>query len=100
MQIIIHAAWQRVAFGAIFVIPLILIILLMIPVFLCLPFSERARQFILNVLDKGLVFVKHLALGEEGVEGSRKSMLKISPTKQSPNRTGRSSSMSMKDAAQ
>ncbi|MFC4115626.1 hypothetical protein [Nonomuraea zeae] len=66
-MIIINATWQRVALALIFVIPAVLIAVLLIPAFLVLPFSEKVRQFVLNVLDKGLQLVQCIVpRGEQG----------------------------------
>lgn len=51
-MIVINATWQRVALCGLLVIPLVLVIVLMTPAFVVLPFSKAGRTFILKLVDK------------------------------------------------
>jgi hypothetical protein len=76
-MIVIHATWQRVALALVFVLPILLIIVLMIPSFLCLPFSEKGRQFVLKVLDKGLQLVRYIMPRDEQSQDDSAEGLRI-----------------------
>ncbi|MFF4197855.1 hypothetical protein [Nonomuraea sp. NPDC001831] len=76
-MIVIHATWQRVALAAIFALPLVLVILLMSPSFVLLPFSEKGRQFALKVLDKGLELAKCILPGAEQSQEKNAEGLRI-----------------------
>ncbi|GAA2414513.1 hypothetical protein [Nonomuraea africana] len=51
-MIVLNATWQRVALSGLLVIPLALVIVLMTPAFLLLPFVPSGREFILTLVDK------------------------------------------------
>ncbi|MEV6155873.1 hypothetical protein AB0L53_36585 [Nonomuraea sp. NPDC052129] len=48
----IQAAWQRVALCGLLVLPLAVIIVLMTPAFLVLPFFACGREFALKLVDR------------------------------------------------
>ena len=56
--IVVNATWQRVALCGLLVVPLALVIVLMTPAFLVLPFSTAGREFILKLLDKIAVWAR------------------------------------------
>ncbi|MFC6080143.1 hypothetical protein [Sphaerisporangium aureirubrum] len=60
-MIVFNATWQRIALGALLIFPVILVILLMSPALLILPFGENGREFILDVMDKMTTWLKILA---------------------------------------
>ncbi|MET8382484.1 hypothetical protein ABZV14_05710 [Streptosporangium canum] len=60
-MITVLAAWHRVAIIALLVVPLVIVILLMSPGLVVLPFSEKGREFILKLIDKGVQWVKALS---------------------------------------
>lgn len=51
-MILINATWQRVALCALLVLPLTVVIALMSPAFVVLPFFAAGREFILKLIDK------------------------------------------------
>ncbi|GAA0995605.1 hypothetical protein GCM10009555_089950 [Acrocarpospora macrocephala] len=51
-MIVINGTWQRVAFCALLVIPMALVIILMTPAFVILPFSKAGRMFILALIGR------------------------------------------------
>lgn len=50
--------WRQVAICALLLVPLVLIIVLMSPAFLVLPFLEKGREFIPGIVDKGTEWVR------------------------------------------
>ncbi|MGI5273360.1 hypothetical protein ACQEUU_29725 [Nonomuraea sp. CA-218870] len=51
-MIVINNTWQRVALAALLIAPVILIVILMTPALLVLPFFATGREFILKLFDK------------------------------------------------
>jgi hypothetical protein len=53
--------WQRVAIVVVLTIPLLAIIVLSLPIWLCLPFSESGREFILKLVQAFTEWVRATA---------------------------------------
>ncbi|MBB5083967.1 hypothetical protein [Nonomuraea endophytica] len=60
-MIVMNATWQRVALGGLLVFPLALVILLMTPAFLVLPFFTAGREFILKLVDRITTWARVIA---------------------------------------
>ncbi|WP_431912908.1 hypothetical protein [Nonomuraea jabiensis] len=61
-MIVINATWQRVVLGALLVFPLALIIAVMIPALIVLPFFSAGREFLLKLIDKFISWARVIAL--------------------------------------
>ncbi|WP_162795871.1 hypothetical protein [Nonomuraea lactucae] len=61
-MIVINATWQRVVLGGLLVLPLALIITVMIPALVVLPFFSAGREFLLKLIDKFIAWARIIVI--------------------------------------